>query len=232
MRALAHCQSLLLGHRPPPDGAVRAAVTPAPATPITEVPYVVFDTELTGLHSRRDSIVSIGALKMAGSRILVGEQFNRIVQSRTTLTRESVVIHRITPSESRVGASFASLLPEFTAFCKGSVLVGHAVSIDLRFINVEMLRLAGGGLTNPVVDTMALHRYLKGRSSDHCAFRGDDPGRADLLSLAREKGIPMSRAHDALYDAFITAQLFQRYLAILPGFGIRTLGDLLKKGKP
>ncbi len=169
---------------------------------------------------------------MAGSRILVGEQFSRIVQPRTELTRQSVVIHGITPSESRQGPAFARLLPEFTAFCRGSILVGHGVSIDLGFINAELLQISGAALSNPAVDTMAIHKYIKGRTTDRCAFPERGPERADLFSLAREQGIPLSREHDALYDAYITAQLFQRYLAILPGFGIRTLGDLLKKGKP
>lgn len=228
--ALSGYRSLLRRRGVPP--ASPATGLPALSTPIAAVPYVVFDTELTGLEVRKDSIVSIGALKMAGSRILVGEQFSRIVQPRTELTRQSVVIHGITPSESRQGPPFASLLPEFTAFCRGGVLVGHAVSIDLRFINAELQALSGEALPNPALDTMAIHAYIKSRTTDRCAFPERGPERADLFSLAREQGIPLSREHDALYDAYITAQLFQRYLAILPGLGIRTLGDLLKKGKP
>lgn len=76
---------------------------------------------------------------------------------------------------------------------------------------------------------MAIHAYIKRRTTDRSAFPEQGPERADLFSLALQHGIPLSREHDALYDAYITAQLFQRYLAILPGFGIRTLGDLLKK---
>jgi len=229
VRTLALCRRFLHGHEASVPGA---AGCPAPETAIAEVPYVVFDTELTGLQSRSDSIVSIGALKMAGPRILVGETFNRIVRPRTELTGKSVLIHGITPAETLQRPTFASLLPEFTAFCQGSVLVGHAVSIDLSFINAETPASSGEALPNPAVDTMAIRRYLKGRTSDRCAFHEGGPERADLFSLAREHGIPMSREHNALYDAYITAQLFQRYLAILPGFGIRTLGDLLKIGKP
>jgi len=232
VQTLARCRNLLFGHGVPPQVATWPAGFPAPATPIAAVPYVVFDTELTGLESRKDSIVSVGALKMAGPRILVGEQFSRIVQPRTELTRQSVVIHGITPSDSRQGPSFASLLPEFTEFCRGSVLVGHAVSIDLSFISAELPGLSGEALSSPAVDTMAIHAYIKGRTSDRSAFPERGPERADLFSLAREQGIPLSREHDALYDAYITAQLFQRYLAILPGFGIRTLGELLEIAKP
>ena len=54
----------------------------------------------------------------------------------------------------------------------------------------------------------------------------------DLFSLATAYGIPVNRAHDAIYDAYVTAQLFQRYLALLPKHGVRTLAELIKVGKP
>jgi hypothetical protein len=33
-------------------------------------------------------------------------------------------------------------------------------------------------------------------------------------------------------DAFITAQLFQRFLSFLPALGVRTVKDLLRIAKP
>jgi hypothetical protein len=33
-------------------------------------------------------------------------------------------------------------------------------------------------------------------------------------------------------DAFITAQLFQRFLRVLPGLGVRTVKELLRIGRP
>jgi hypothetical protein len=33
-------------------------------------------------------------------------------------------------------------------------------------------------------------------------------------------------------DAFITAQLFQRFLPVLPKFGVTTVKDLLRIGRP
>ena len=37
--------------------------------------YVVIDTELTGLDEKKDSIVSIGAVRMEGGRIEMGDSF-------------------------------------------------------------------------------------------------------------------------------------------------------------
>lgn len=203
-----------------------------PRTPIGAAAYVVFDTELTGLNFRTDSIVSIGAVRMRGGSILVGEHFSRVVEPRTELTGPSILIHEITHSEARGLPGIGAVLPAFLEFCRGSVLVGHGVSIDLRFLNDEMLRHFGRPIGNPAVDTMALAAYLKRRESTADAFRGGDVGPLDLRSLARERGITPARAHDAVSDAFVTAQLFQRHLAALPAHGVRTLGDLVRTGKP
>ena len=62
-------------------------------TPITEARYVVVDTELTGLDENRDSIVSIGAVRMTGGRIELGDSFYRLASPRTELSAASVVIH-------------------------------------------------------------------------------------------------------------------------------------------
>lgn len=44
--------------------------------------YVVFDTELTGLSLRRDSVVSLGAVVIEKGRISIGETFYRVVSPR------------------------------------------------------------------------------------------------------------------------------------------------------
>ena len=199
---------------------------------ITEARYLVFDTELTGMKARRDSIVSIGAVPMQGTRIDIGGTFSRVVEPRTELTGSSVVIHGITPSEASESPAVEDVLPEFLHLCRGRVLVGHVVSMDLRFINREMERLYGKTLALPAVDTMTIFGFLRKREGDYCAFHEGVPGRADLFSLARERGIPVSRAHHALYDAYITAQLFQRFLTVLPQYGIRTVRELRRIGKP
>ena len=218
-------ESVLAGKSPAP-------VVIDPDTVITEAEYLVFDTELTGMKPRRDSIVSIGAVTMKGDRILVGRNFHRIVSPRTELTDSSVVIHGITPTEAAESPSIVSVLPEFLDLCRGKVVVGHVVSIDLKFINREMEVLQGAALTNPAVDTMSLYGFLRKKTGDYCAFHEGVPGRADLFSLCKEYGIPVTRTHDALYDAFVTAQLFQRFLAVLPEYGIHTIKDLMRIGKP
>lgn len=232
MLSFAHFGAWLTGQGDSKPQAWYPETCPDLATPIEEAEYVVFDTELTGLKSRKNSIVSIGAVRMEGSRILAGQNFNRIVEPRTELTGTSIVIHGITPSEARECPGIERALPEFLEFCRGSVLVGHVVSMDLRFINVDMRRCYGTTIRNPAVDTLTLAAFLKKRTGNKSAFSEEVALPMDLFSLATSYGIPVNRAHDAMYDAYVTAQLFQRYLALLPGHGVRTLAELITVGKP
>jgi len=68
---------------------------------IENASYVVLDTELTGLNPKKDSVVSIGAVRMAGSKIDLGQTFYRLVKPDTEFTPSSVIVHEITPSDVR-----------------------------------------------------------------------------------------------------------------------------------
>ena len=53
-----------------------------------------------------------------------------------------------------------------------------------------------------------------------------------LYDIARTFNIPLAGAHNALQDAFTTAQLLQRFLPLLAEAGATEIGDLLKIGIP
>jgi DNA polymerase-3 subunit epsilon len=198
---------------------------------IGKAAYVVFDTELTGLNRKTDSIVSIGALKMHGGRIDIGNVFYRMVRPRSELTGRSVVIHGITPTEARQSPDIDTLFPEFLDFCGDAVLVGHFVAIDLGFVSKEMERMYGIPVQNPSVDTGRIYQWLARRGTGSCAFQGETNEDVTLRALAVRYGISVNGAHNALSDAFVTAQIFQRFLSELPAHGVKTLRDLIRMGR-
>lgn len=203
-----------------------------PDTPLNQAPYVIFDTELTGLKPKKDSIVSIGAVKMEGNRINLGDTYYRLVEPRTKLTGSSVVIHGITPTEVSTWPSIDRLLPEFLDYCGSAIAVGHVVSIDLTFLNHDMKRIYGAPFPNPAVDTYALYRWLRKKEEQVCSYYDAVADISSLYALAEKYGISVNGAHNALSDAFVTAQLFQRFLSMLPQYGIATVGDLIRIGRP
>jgi DNA polymerase-3 subunit epsilon len=196
--------------------------------PIEEVDYVAFDTELTGLDAKRDTIISIGAVRLHGGRIFPGQVFYRLVQPESELRPEGVVVHELTHSDLESADRASDVLIDFVEFVDDAVLLGHFVHIDVDFVSRAMKKIFGVGLARASVDTAALHDWLIDNDAGFAAHHGGISVKKDLFSTATRYGIAIDRAHDALFDAFVAAQLFQRFLAFLPANGVRTVKELLE----
>lgn len=203
-----------------------------PKQSIGEISFVAFDSELTGLDFRADSIISLGAVKLAGSRILPTQTFYRLVRPDSELKHESVVIHEITHSDLERAEETRVVFEDFLDFINDAVLIGHFVHIDINFVNRALKKLYGLTLQNHAIDTSTLHDWLYENDSRFARHHGGMTSRDDLFSLAKRYGIDMGTAHNAFADAYMTAQLFQRFLPFLPGCGVRTVKELLKIARP
>lgn len=208
-----------------------AAPDIAPDTPVKESRYVVLDTELTGLDEKADSIISIGAVRVVGGRVLAGEAFYMLVDPERGFKREGVVIHGITPSDVEEKPVIDEAVYELIRFIGADVVAGHCISIDLAFINRELTRITGTKIKNPAVDTYLIHEWLKRASAPYRDLFSRS-GESSLYEIAGRMGISPNGAHNAEMDAYITAQLFQRYMPLLAGAGIEKLGALLRVANP
>jgi len=206
-------------------GAIDAGI------PFKKAPYVVVDTELTGLDENKDSIVSIGAIRLSDGAVQLGNTFYRLVSPRTELKAASVVIHEITPSEVESKPGIDTVMGEFLEFCGEAVLVGHFISIDLSFLNREMKRMRGTELANPVLDTFSIYEWLRKRNKARDCMATPLVGYR-LYDIVKCFDIAVNGAHNAVMDAFITAQLFQRFFPLLADAGVTDIGDLLRIGTP
>jgi len=198
---------------------------------IADAHYVVIDTELTGLSERRDSIISIGAIRMVGTRIDLGGRFHQFVKPETKFDPDSVVIHGITPSDVLEKPNIDTILCDFIDFCGDDIIVGHCVFIDMGFIDRDTRRICGSTMQNPVIDTFRIYEWLQKRVSHRPCF-SSVPKEVGLHQIAKCFGIPVRGAHDALMDAFITAQLLQRFIPVIIDVGVKHIGDLLTLGHP
>jgi len=192
---------------------------------------VAVDTELTGLDFRRDSLIAIGAVRLDGTRILPGKTFYRLVRPASELKHEGVVVHELTHSDLEDAAEPVRVLEEFLEFVGDRVIIGHFVQIEVNFIGRAMRQAFGISLQSPAVDTGALHDWLIDNDTRFAKHHGGVSLNKDLFSVAQRYGILVENTHNAFYDAFVTAQLFQKLAYFLPGCGVRTLKELLSVGK-
>ena len=213
---------------------IRALLGKGPSVPtgaIRDARFVVMDTELTGLEPRKDAIISIGALRMRGIEIEVGGSFQVLVRPNVELGNESVLIHGITHSQVADQPPLDIALSAFQDYLKDEpILVGYCLALDLAFLERGFRKCFNRPFRPPAVDTLSLYAWLK-RRHEHPAF-SLPPGSLTLFGLSKAFGVPVERGHNALADAYMTAQLFQRLLGLATPLGLESLQDLLRVGNP
>src|SRR5690606_32939348 len=105
------------------------------------------------------------------------------------------------------------VLPAFHAYAADTVLVGHNVAFDMRFLQMKEAA-TGLRFDQPVLDTLLLASIAQPHEPSH-----------SLEAIAARLGVGIAQRHDALGDALVTAELFLRLLPLLRDRGIVTLGQ-------
>ncbi len=175
----------------------------------SELRYVVFDLETTGLEpSRGDEIISIGAVSIVKNKIIAHEIFDQLVDPAKPISPASIKIHGITQKMVRGKPKIDEVLKDFRRFSDGAVLVAHNAAFDMKFLKMKE-SIAGVVFNNPVLDTMLLSSVIHPHQPAHA-----------LDLLVQRYGIALKDRHAALGDAYMTAELF---LSILPQLVIRRI---------
>ena len=156
--------------------------------------YVTFDLETTG----RDT-ASCGIIEIAAVRVVNGEKtttFHRLVDPGMPIEADATRAHGYTDDDVAGQPRFADVWPDFRSFVGADPLVAHnGLKFDLPVLRRHA---AAAGSADPiqVYDTLPLAQSLGG-------------GSARLTALAERFGIPVGRAHHALDDAVMLADVFE-----------------------
>lgn len=199
------------------------ALAVAPETRLSEVPFVVVDTETTGLSRRKDRILSIGAVKVRHWKIATDNCLELYLSQAYDPGTSQVEVHGILPEGEEPRIEEGTAIAKFLDFAGNAVLTGHHISFDIAMMNAACRRAGGGKLRNRTIDTVRLARRLQ---PPEPYGRSKPPG---LDALCKRYTIPINDRHTAAGDAFLTAQLLLKLLARLEERGVTTLKDLLAR---
>ena len=119
--------------------------------------YVAFDLETTGLSSKTDRIIEIGAVILKDGQEI--DRFQTFVDPGRPLERKIVELTGITDEMLRGAPGIEEVLPKFLDFIGGRVLVAHNSDFDTGFIRAECQRL-GYDYTYTAADTLILSQNL------------------------------------------------------------------------
>ncbi len=171
--------------------------------------YVAFDLETTGLSSRRDTIIEIGAVRMRGGREIA--RYQTFIDPGCVLDKRIVELTGITDSMLQGAPKLETALPEFLDFIGDSILVAHNADFDTGFIRSACEKL-GYSYSYTSADTLILAQNLMPQL-----------GKYKLDIVANALSLPEFNHHRAADDALICGLIMGKFIEMLQQKGITTL---------
>ena len=164
--------------------------------------YICFDVETTGLDTKKDDIISIGAVKIKDNKILTSQKFERFVKPKRVLNEDSIKIHRIRCCDLEDASDIDEVIEDFLAFIGNRKLVGYYLEFDVAMTNRVLKPRIGITLPNEQIEVSALYYDYK--------IEFIPQGNVDLRfdTIMKELQLPFMGKHDALNDAIMTAMIF------------------------
>ncbi len=169
---------------------------------------VVYDTETTGLNPKKDEILSIGAVKVKGNRILTSKKFELFLKPTKEIDEKSIKIHYIRNIDLQNGSNPKDAIEDFLHFIGNRTLVGYYLEFDVKMINKYLKPYLGIKLPNKQVEVSKLYYKKKRRSIPDAKI--------DLRfdAIMQDLDLPIFGKHDALSDAIMTAMMYVKLQSI------------------
>ncbi|MCC2684046.1 MAG: polymerase PolC, partial [Paenibacillaceae bacterium] len=150
--------------------------------------YVIFDIETTGLSVINNKIIEIAGVKMKEGAVV--DSYSSFVNPHEKIPYHITQLTNITDEMVSGARDLSAVMPEFFAFVGDSVLVAHNARFDMGFIQEHGKRLGLPKLTNPVLDTLEMARFLYPTMKNH-----------RLNTLADKFKVSLENHHRAVDDA-------------------------------
>ena len=170
--------------------------------------WVALDCETTGLNVNSDEIISIGAVRIVGNRIMTSERLELLVRPEKGVSADSVRIHRLREQDVAQGLPIDDAMKQLMRFIGSRPLVGYYLEFDVAMLNKAIWPLLGQGLPQPAIEVSALYYDHKFRQM--LPYEQQTNPNIDLrfAALMTDLDLPVREAHDALNDAVMAAMAF------------------------
>src|SRR5512133_307318 len=153
---------------------------------------VALDIETTGLDSRSDTIIEIGAVRFSGSR--VEGEWTTLINPGRPIPSFITQLTGISNEMVRNAPPIKGVIQDLADFVGDAPVLGHNVRFDLSFLQQQHILL-----DNDVLDTYELASVLLPTAS-----------RYNLGALGQRLGVMLPATHRALDDARVTHGIYAR----------------------
>ena len=170
--------------------------------------WVSLDCETTGLNVRSDEIISIGAVRIVGNRIMSSERLELLVRPERGVSRDSVRIHRLRERDVAEGLPIAEAMKHLMNFIGSRPLVGYYLEFDVAMLNRAIWPILGQGLPQPQIEVSGLYYDYKFKQLSSHQQQGNANIDLRFDTLMKDLDLPVREAHDALNDAVMAGLAF------------------------
>jgi DNA polymerase III subunit epsilon len=182
-------------------------------TPLAAARWVVIDCETSGLDPKRDRLLSVGAVIALDGKIELRQAFQAKVRQTIPSSRENIVIHGIGGDAQLSGLPLPEVISSLAACAGDAIPAAFHAAFDEGVLRRHGLKLRA--------------RWLDLAAAAPALFPGRGRHDSALEHWLAAFDIPALARHDALGDAFATAQLLLVTLSEARRQGFRSVEDLL-----
>lgn len=190
--------------REPGIGAWLSAPEPDEDIALDQQSYLVIDIETSGFNPRKDAILSVGFVPIEKGRINLAKAEHYYINDALNINPDSAVVNHITPQMLSQGEPLKQVLNYLFQSLIDHVPIAHGCWIEQQFLAAQLESIWNlKKLPLQWLDTLQIE---KARIANGCVPHHQD---VRLTNLRQRYHLPEYQAHNALYDAIATAELFQ-----------------------
>lgn len=184
--------------------------------------YIAFDVETTGLDSKKDRMIEVGAVLFEDGHIV--ETYSSLINPGIKIPKEATSINHITngmvkkaPTEDVVCAELVKFLGN--ALHEETPICAHNGEFDMSFISQALMR-QGYDAQIVYLDTLSLSRKIIQGLPNY-----------KQTTVAKYFNIKNKQEHRAVFDAEVCGEILWKLLSIKKDEKVKKL-EILEKSKP